>query len=139
MATRANKRGRDTETVIKLILQNKFGKMFVHREAPFSISSKQRLDFYIYAPSGNFGVDVFYPQDIYSMASHINVKQRSYKGYNEKLYFVMANETITQKDINRVAINKINQLPNNFSLITIEILKVYINNMTKYSAVIARE
>ena len=39
-------------------LRGELGEVFVHTEKIFD-NTKNRVDFYIYSPSGNFGIDVF--------------------------------------------------------------------------------
>ena len=56
-----NIRGREGEIMIKNFLIQKFHTPFVHIERPLEESTKSRLDFYVYSPSGNFAVDVFTP------------------------------------------------------------------------------
>jgi len=51
-------RGRKAELSLQQELISHFHEVFVHVEKPFS-SYRNRLDFYVYAPDGNFGVDVF--------------------------------------------------------------------------------
>lgn len=58
IANRVNSRGRNAELVLEVALKSKFGEVFVHTEKIFD-KSKNRVDFYVYSPSGNFDADVF--------------------------------------------------------------------------------
>lgn len=129
-----NKRGRAAEYEVKVLLEEQFGEMFVHLERPFAKSSKQRLDFYIFSPSGNFGVDVFYPQDLDSLIRIINIKEGTYKGYPSTLYFLAANKIITQTEIDKLMNNKKRMLPKNFKVITFDNFQTMIKAMQRYSA-----
>jgi len=78
-----------------------FGKIFVHLERHIG-NSKKRVDFYVFSPDGNFGVDVFYPSDMFNLNNALNIKLGAYKQFNDKLYYLVANTDITQTDINKV-------------------------------------
>jgi len=73
IATRSNIKGRDTELALEKILREKFGEVFVHTERIFD-NSKNRVDFYIYSPSGNIGVDIFYTETMDDLFKNINIK-----------------------------------------------------------------
>lgn len=58
IANAVGKRGRLNELKLEKILKDIFGEPFVHAEKRYGISG-MRLDFYVYCPTGNFGVDIF--------------------------------------------------------------------------------
>ena len=58
IAYRVNASGRKIELALEKLLKNKFGEVFVHTEKIFD-NTKNRVDFYVYSPSGNMGIDVF--------------------------------------------------------------------------------
>ena len=82
IAYRANISGREIELDLEKLLKNKFGEVFVHTEKIFD-NTKNRVDFYIYSPSGNFGIDVFGTNTISSLQSNINLKLNKYSGFKD--------------------------------------------------------
>ena len=121
IANRVNTRGRKVELALESILRDKFGEVFVHTEKIFD-STKNRVDFYIYSPDGNFGIDVFYPGTIRSMQNNVNIKAAKYLRYLDTLYFVVANKSLKQPDLDMYASSKLLALPVNIELVTIETL-----------------
>jgi hypothetical protein len=107
----------------------------VHVEKPYSNSSKQRLDFYIYTPSGNFAVDVFYPKHLHSMVGVINIKQQSYIDYKGKLILVVANPQISQGEIDRLIKEKTKPISGNINVKTIIQFQEFIQNQSTYRIV----
>lgn len=132
VAKEANKRGYEAELEVYKLLKSQFGEMFVHIEKPSGNSSKQRLDFYVYSPSYNFGVDVFFPKDSHSLSGSVALKQISYKNFNEKLFFVMANNNILLGDLDKLNLNKKNRLKDNIELLDIDKFKKTISNLSRY-------
>ena len=63
-----NKRGFIVEQYIYDILCKKFDKQSIHKEFPPADDKRTRVDFYVHTKSGNFFVDVFYPNDPESMS-----------------------------------------------------------------------
>ncbi len=96
----ANINGKLGEKQVKDILIKRFHEPFVHIEKPVGESSKNRLDFYVYSPDGNFGVDVFTTSTIHDLASNLNIKLRKYSDFKEKLYLVVISESINLLDLN---------------------------------------
>ena len=115
-----NSRGKEAEENIRAILVEKFGEMFVHIERPLRRLYKNRLDFYVFSPSGNFAVDVFFPQNLDSINNILNIKNKVYSEYIEDLYLIVANSDITQIQIDRIILNKKNQLKPNIKVLSIE-------------------
>jgi len=138
IANRVGKRGRKVELALQSILVDRFGEVFVHTEKIFD-PSKNRVDFYVYAPEGNFGIDVFYPSTFRSMQVNIVIKAPKYQHFREPLYFVVANKNLGQSELNAYAKSKIRPLAENISLVTIDTLflrlegkKAYPNPLKKY-------
>ena len=98
IATKANKQGRDAELLMEKILKDKFHEVFVHTEKIFD-DSKNRVDFYIYCPDGNFGIDVFQTQTMRTFQSNVNSKIDKYTNFPNELYFVVDNDDIRQFEI----------------------------------------
>ncbi|HPW25931.1 MAG TPA: aminotransferase class V-fold PLP-dependent enzyme, partial [Tenuifilaceae bacterium] len=74
-----------------------FGEVFVHSEKPFFYgTNKIRVDFYIFCPDGNFGVDIFFTENIRDLQKNINIKLDKYGDFKDKLYFVLDGGLITQ-------------------------------------------
>lgn len=69
------------------------------------------MDFYVFSPSGNFGVDVFYPNDVFTMGANLNHKIDLYKDFTEDNYLVIANAGIDEKQIEKLVVNKKKLLP----------------------------
>jgi hypothetical protein len=130
-----NELSKNTENALYKILTDKFGEVFVHVEKPYSNSSKQRLDFYIYTPSGNFAVDVFYPKHLHSMVGVINIKQQSYIDYKGKLILVVANPQISQGEIDRLIKEKTKPISGNINVKTIIQFQEFIQNQSTYRIV----
>lgn len=127
----SNIKGREEELKIEKILRNKFGEVFVHTEKIFD-NTKNRVDFYVYSPSGNFGVDIFHTSTIRNLQTNINIKLNKYSNFKGKLYFVVAGDFITQQNIDNYVTNKIRILPFNSQIITMINFELLINNMSKY-------
>ena len=77
IATRVNSRGRIAEIELENVLRKKFGEVFVHTEKIFD-DSKNRVDFFIYSPDGNFGIDIFYTDTMLDLQKNINIKIDKY-------------------------------------------------------------
>lgn len=134
LAKNINTRGKASEKEILDVLTEKFGEMFVHIERPFTDSSKQRLDFFVFSPSGNFGIDVFFPIDTYSMIGSLNIKKNIYKNFKQiPLYLVVANSDIPQQEIDRCVQNQKTILQRNIRVISLITLKELINPMSYYT------
>lgn len=131
IAHKINSRGRSAEINLELILHKRFGEVFVHTEKMFG-KTKNRVDFYIYTPSGNFGVDIFYPGTIKSMQNNVNIKVPKYRNFSANLYLTVANQKITQKDIDEYIKTKKNPLPENIKLIALGTLLNNLNKMRTY-------
>ena len=98
IAYKVNASGRKIELVLEKLLKNKFGEVFVHTEKIFD-NTKNRVDFYIYSPSGNFGIDVFGTETMHNLQSNMSAKLTKYSGFSEKLFFIVANDSFSQDDL----------------------------------------
>jgi hypothetical protein len=94
-------RGRQLEIELEAQLQTRFGERSVHTEKVFH--GKQRVDFYVYTLSGNFGADIFFPATVRTMQNNINIKMKKYQYFTEPLYLVVANPDISQRELNTYA------------------------------------
>lgn len=67
------------------------------------------------------GVDVFYPSSINLLKAVINHKQTKYKGFlSYPIYFVCANKTIEQSEIDSLINQKVNRLEDNMRVCAYE-------------------
>lgn len=131
IAARVNARGRNEEISIEKILRKQFGEVFVHTEKMFD-RSKNRVDFFVYSPDGNFGIDVFYPDTIYTLQSSLNIKQQKYKTFPHQLFLAVTNIKFTQLDLDACAATKSKPLPNNMRLLAKETLLQIIKTKRAY-------
>lgn len=121
IAFRVNKKGREIELELEKILRDKFGEVFVHTERIFD-DSKNRVDFYIYSPEGNFGIDVFYTETMQDLQKNINMKINKYRKFPNQLYLVIANPSFIQKELDSYSERKKKVLPTNASIKTVQTL-----------------
>lgn len=100
------KRGRIHELDLEKALVEHFGEYFVHSEKRYG-ESGARIDFYVYSPEGDFGVDVFETKRIDDLHNNLNSKFIRYKDFSYPLYFVIANNQIwKQEELNRICSGK---------------------------------
>ncbi len=121
ISNRVGSRGRDVELSLEKILREKFQEVFVHTERIFD-DSKTRVDFYIYCPSGNFGIDVFYTETMRDLQKNINIKIDKYQTFPDELFLVVANSNFTQKELDQYMLSKTKALPKNTKIINLETL-----------------
>jgi len=132
IAHKANVSGRNIELTLEKLLKGKFGEVFVHTEKIFD-NTKNRVDFYIYSPSGNFGIDVFGTETMHTLQSNMSVKLNKYSGFSEKLFFVVVNDLFSQSDLDNYASRKVKLLQANAKIITFDSLKRILSEMKAYS------
>jgi hypothetical protein len=103
IATKIGRRGIAAEQEIGLILIEKFGVEFVHFEKTFSDRSKNRVDAFVYSPSGLFGIDVFFTETERNLSKIISIKIEAYRHFpsDKLLYFVCANSEMKQEVLDR--------------------------------------
>lgn len=131
ITTRINIRGRRTEIELEEILKQKFGEIFVHTEKIFD-DSKNRVDFYIYSPSGNFGIDVFYTETMRDLQKNINLKIDKYHNFPCQLFFVVGNDVFNQADLDECIVQKSKFLPSNIRLLTLKSIVDFIESKDNY-------
>lgn len=132
IAKRSNLKGRETEIKLEKMLREKFHEVFVHTEKVFDYSTKNRVDFFIYSPDGNFGIDVFYTSTMKDLQKNVNIKIDKYKKFPYKLFLVVANSNFNQRELNEYSKNKKKVLPKNFSIVTLETFLKIIKNKRSY-------
>jgi len=130
-AHQVNVRGSSHERTLETTLRQKFGEVFVHSERILS-STKVRVDFYIYSPSGNFAIDVFYSNTMRTLQSNINIKINKYTKHNVKIYLVSANNNISQHDLDVYVKAKRNTLPQNVHIVSLSNFISSLNEMGFY-------
>lgn len=131
IAFRVGSRGRAEELSLEKVLRQHFGEVFVHTEKMFD-TSKNRVDFFVYSPAGNFGVDVFYTESMHCLQSNINIKMKKYHAFTLELLLVVANSKFKQSDLDSYAAAKIKPLPQTMKLITMKTLLTYIQTRQAY-------
>jgi len=136
ISLRTGERGRKAEIVLEKILREKFGEVFVHSERMFG-KLKTRVDFYVYSPDGNFGIDVFDTGTMRDLQKNINIKIEKYREFTEPLYFVVANKDFTQFELDEYISKKKKNLLTNMQVCTtnslvkaIEVMRVYPDPLT---------
>ena len=132
IARKANIMGREAEISLEKILREKFHEVFVHTERIFD-DSKNRVDFYVYCPDGNFGVDVFYTETMRDLQKNINIKIDKYKNFPHQLYFVVGNKDFQQKELDEYIVLKRKMLSQNATIVTLKTLFEIIKNKRNYS------
>lgn len=131
IAFRTNKKGREVELELEKILREKFNEVFVHTERIFD-NSKNRVDFYIYSPSGNFGIDVFYTDTLRDLQNNINIKIDKYLNFPHQLFLVVANSKFLQEQLNLYSRDKKKKLPSNVLILTMETLLIQLDTKEAY-------
>ena len=133
------KRGRNAEIDLEKLLIEKFGEIFVHTEKLFDIDKnrKLRVDFYIYCPEGNFGIDVFTTDNFHNLESNVNAKIGKYINFPNELFLVIAGEEITQQALDLYVSRKTKSMPLLVKLITLATLKEILVTRRSYPDPIA--
>ncbi len=116
-ADKVNKTALEYERKMEVCLVEIYGEEFVHVERRWSSENKNRLDFYVYAKNGQFGIDVFNPSTIFNLKVEILSKARQYRGAPFPLFLVYANPLLDSGEVNRAMSNKKTPLPPNFKTI----------------------
>jgi hypothetical protein len=131
IANRTNIRGRNAELELEKILREKFGEVFVHTERIFD-DSKNRVDFYVYCPDGDFGIDIFCTETMKDLQKNINIKIDKYQKFPHQLFFVVGNTQFEQKELDEYVILKRKTLPQNTTIITLQTLFEIMKNKSRY-------
>lgn len=131
IAQRVNVRGRETELLLQRTLQDIFGEVFVHTEKIFG-SSKNRVDFYVYSPDGNFGIDVFYPDSMRSLQGNVGIKMKKYSDFPAPLFYAVANNEIKQEQLDSYVRSKRVSLPKDAQIVTLDALLKFCKKKRAY-------
>jgi hypothetical protein len=120
-----NKRGREGEDKLALFLEEKFGKVNVHRNFYMYDDYRFQADFGVYLPNNNFIIiDCFHAKDVITMQGCINIKSRKYKKYTQHpVYFVQINKNISTEELNSYILSKRTPLQPNQTVISFEDFK----------------
>lgn len=113
-----NKQARLTEVEVREFLDKRYGEICVHEERKYG-DGKNAMDFFVYCKK-NFGVDVFKTSSYKNLAKNINIKQKKYKNFPFRLFFVVVGNNHKQKKIDILMKNKENPLPKNTSCLTFD-------------------
>lgn len=131
IAYRTNKKGREVELELEKTLRRKFNEVFVHTERIFD-DSKNRVDFFVYSPSGNFGIDVFYTDSIQDLQKNINIKIDKYLKFPYQLFLVVANSKFLQGQLDLYSRDKRKKLPSNVLILTMGTLLIRLDTKEAY-------
>jgi hypothetical protein len=93
-------RGLKSEQELETKLIQQFGELYVHTEKRFG-THKNRVDFMVFTPDGNFGIDIFFSGNCRFIQSNLNIKIPHYDEFprDMELYFVSANPAITEEEV----------------------------------------
>lgn len=132
IAKRVNKMGLEFERQMERFLVNIFGEQFVHTEKRIG-ESRNRLDFYVYSVSSNFGVDVTKVDGNFrSLETNINLKIRKYKDIPIKLYIVVEGN-FSQFEIDAWLHTKKMSPPSSLQILTTNNFMKIVNKFTPYT------
>jgi len=95
-------------------------------------ASKNRVDFYIFSPDGDFGIDVFYTETMKYLQSNINIKMSKYRNFPLQLFLVAANLDFKQEDLDKYVASKIKPLSPTTKLVTLETLMTILRGKEVY-------
>ena len=100
------KRGLQVEWDIEEYLIRHFGEVYVHTEKRYG-RKRQRLDFFVFSPDGNLGVEVFFPATLRDVQPNVNAHAGRYVDFPKdvQLFFVVANDNISQEEVDSVCRN----------------------------------
>jgi hypothetical protein len=113
-STKTTKRGTQAERDLEKYLVGHFGELYVHTEKRYGLRG-QRIDFVVFSPDGNLGVEIFCTETRRNMADNINIKVDKYVDFpkNLQLFFVVANDKFSQEEIDSFCRNwsKLKRIP----------------------------
>lgn len=130
IAIAVNKSGYDSERIVEIFLKKKFKELFVHVEKQFG-SGKTRLDFYVYNPTRNFGVDVISSNHFHNFVDNINHKIKRYEDFSELFYIVVFGD-FTQARIDKYVKNRKSVLPAKCKIVKFEKFQNMIPSFNSY-------
>lgn len=131
IAFRTNKKGREVELELEKLLRRKFNEVFVHTERIFD-DSKNRVDFFVYSPSGIFGIDVFYTDTTQDLQKNINIKIDKYLRFPYQLFLVVANPKFSQEQLDLYSRDKRKKLPPNTQILSMRSLLAQLETKDSY-------
>ena len=132
IANQVNKTGLKFEHEIEKFLINKFGEPFVHVQKRIG-NARDRIDFFVYSASENFGVDVTNITGHFrNLQTNINVKIAKYKGLDVDLYVVIGGD-YNQDKIDRWVLVKVHPLPLNWKVLTVTSFIKKVSKFIPYS------
>lgn len=123
LATKSMNRGKNAEIELEKYLRERFGDIFVHNERIYDYSDLKRVDFYVYSPKENIGIDVFYTGTLRDLQTNVSIKLNKYKKFQDKLYFVCANPDFNQGQFYSYTQSKRKPMPETTHLVTMAKLK----------------
>ena len=136
IAHRTGVRGREVELEVEKLLIKKFGEVFVHTERGFG-NGKLRVDFFVYTPSGNFGIDVFHTHSFRDLQKNVNVKINKYNNFEFELYFLVIGD-FEQDRLDAYALKKAKPLPSKAAIVNIDTLLDRIGAKKAYANPLSR-
>ncbi len=91
-------------------------------------------DFYVYtSASRGFAIDIFYAQDMFTLARTVNIKVSRYKDLTQPVYFVVVgNENLDQQGIDSLMNNKKIPLPKHIKILTEKFFKENIQGIMQH-------
>lgn len=132
IAHAANRISRETENKVRDILFEKFHEPFVHIERPIDSLKKTRTDFFVFNPLENFCVDVFATETSHNLGTHLHIKLKKYSHIQQKIYFVLFSENLTEGDIRTLLSNRKEDLPKTIQVVTLPSFIKIISLMPAY-------
>jgi len=132
LAAESMSRGKEQEIMLERYLRKKFGDIFVHNERIYDYQDMRRVDFYVYTTKENIGIDVFYTGTLRDLQTNVNIKLNKYQDFDDKLYFVCANTDFDQGQFDSYVESKKKPMPKDTYLVTMEELKLELEQHTKY-------
>ena len=130
IAIAGNKSGYESERIVEIFLKKKFKEPFVHVEKQFG-NGKTRLDFYVYNPTRNFGVDVVSSNHFHNFVDNINHKVKRYTNFLEPFYIVVFGD-FTQASIDKYVKNRKSALPLECKIVKFEEFQTIITSFKSY-------
>jgi hypothetical protein len=101
ISTKASSDGILAEEYLEPLLIAKFGEPYVHTQKRYNKGTKNRYDFFIYAKSFCFGIDVFSTGRAEYISTNVRHKIQKYKLNNIPVIFVALGTNYSNDDIAR--------------------------------------
>lgn len=123
--------GLRSEHEMEIQLIKRFGEPFVHIEKRVG-EKKNRVDFYVYSSSGNFAVDIFYPQSFRDLQKNVNIKITKFVDLDCPMIYLVAKNEFEQTKIDKWVSNKKKEMPKNTHIFTLETFEKFLNGFKPY-------